>query len=90
MDYDTAYGKVQQLKKFYKNLVWFGIVTAIIIGNNWLDNGFHHRFFGGRLLLAIWAIILIIKAFSLFVLDDKWEKEILEKELKKTKESVDF
>ncbi|AZA67160.1 hypothetical protein EG345_22535 [Chryseobacterium carnipullorum] len=30
MDYNSAYERVTQLKKFYKSLLWFGIVAGII------------------------------------------------------------
>lgn len=90
MDYNTAYNRVQQLKKFYKNLIWFGIMAAIILGNDAFNNGIHYRIFGGHLLLTIWAIILTVKAFSLFVLDDEWEKKIIEKETHTNKKPIDF
>lgn len=90
MDYNTAYNRVQQLKKFYKNLIWFGIMAAIILGNDAFNNGIHYRIFGGHLLLIIWAVTLTVKAFSLFVLDDEWEKKIIEKETNTNKKPIDF
>ncbi len=90
MDYNRAYSRVQQLKKFYKNLMWFGIVAGIIIGNDWIKNGLHYNVFSGHLLLSIWALILIIKAFSLFVFDEVWEQEIIDKEISKNKKTTDL
>lgn len=90
MDYNNAYNRVQQLKKFYKNLMWFGIVAAIIIGNDWIKNGMHYNLLSGHLILTIWAIFIIIKAFSLFVFDSTWERRIMENELKKNKKPIDF
>ncbi|MEG0928197.1 2TM domain-containing protein [Chryseobacterium sp.] len=90
MDYNRAHSRVQQLKKFYKNLMWFGIVAGIIIGNDFIKNGMHYNILSGHLILTIWAIFIIIKAVSLFVFDDSWEKEIINKEFKKEKKPIDF
>lgn len=90
MDYTTASNRVQQLKKFYKNLMWFGIITVIVLGNDWFKDGLHYKMFGGHIFLTIWAIVLAIKAFSLFVLDEEWEKKILEKEAAKNKKTIDY
>ncbi|ROH98968.1 hypothetical protein EGI16_20680 [Chryseobacterium sp. G0240] len=90
MDYNRAYDRVQQLKKFYKNLFWFGIIAAVIIGNDWFNDGLHYKIFGGHLLLTIWALILMVKAFSLFVFGDEWERKIMDKEAGKNKKTIDF
>jgi hypothetical protein len=90
MDYNRAYGRVQQLKKFYKNLMWFVIAAGIIIGNDWIQNGLHDNVFSGHLILTIWALILVIKAFSLFVFDEEWEKEIMDREISKNKKTKDL
>ena len=90
MDYNNAYNRVQQLKKFYKNLMWFGIVSAIIIGNDWFNDELHYRIFGGHLFLAIWALFLGIKAVSLFIFNDEWEKEMMRKETQKNKKAIVF
>ncbi|AYZ14427.1 hypothetical protein EGY05_21980 [Chryseobacterium arthrosphaerae] len=90
MDYNSAYNRVQKLKKFYKNLIWFGIITAIVLGNDWLNNEIHYKIFGGHLLLSIWAIILTVKAFSLFVFDNEWERKIIENETQNNKKTADF
>jgi ABC-type multidrug transport system permease subunit len=48
--------------------MWFAIISAVIIGNDWLNDGIHYKIFGGHLFLTIWAIILVVKAFFLFFL----------------------
>lgn len=90
MDYNRAHNRVRQLKKFYKNLMWFGIVAGIIMGNDLIKNGLHYNVLSGHLILTIWAIFIIIKAISLFVFDDSWEKKIMDKEFKKDKKPIDF
>ncbi|OCA71101.1 hypothetical protein BBH99_03440 [Chryseobacterium contaminans] len=90
MDYNSASNRVQQLKKFYKNLMWFGIISVIILGNDWFNDELHYRILGGHLFLAIWALILGIKAISLFIFNDEWEKEMIEKEAGKNKKTIDF
>ncbi|SFN88172.1 2TM domain-containing protein [Chryseobacterium oleae] len=91
MDYDSAYERVTQLKKFYKSLLWFGIVAGIIFFNDIFENGtFDFSLFDGSVILVIWGIFLTIKAVKLFLLDSEWEKGIIEKEMKKNKKSIDF
>ncbi|SHG26374.1 2TM domain-containing protein [Chryseobacterium sp. OV279] len=91
MDYDSAYERVTQLKKFYKSLLWFGIVAGIIFFDDIFENGtFDFSLFDGSVILVIWGIFLIIKAVKLFLLDSEWEKGIIEKEMKKNKKSIDF
>ncbi|REC80524.1 hypothetical protein DRF60_02120 [Chryseobacterium elymi] len=91
MNYDSAYERVTQLKKFYKNLLWFGIVTGIIFFNDFFENGkFDFSLFDGSVILVIWGIILTVKAVKLFLLDTEWERGIIEKEMKKNKKSIHF
>lgn len=91
MKYNQAYERVQQLKKFYRNLVWFGIVTVIIAVRNYYRTGdFERSIFSGSFILTIWGIILAVKAVKLFVLNNEWENKILEDELKKTKKPIHF
>lgn len=78
-----TYSRVQQLKKFYKNLMWFGIIAVILIGKDWLQDDLQYAIFGGHLLLAIWAIVLIFKGISLFIFNNEWERKMLEKETAK-------
>jgi hypothetical protein len=91
MNYDNAYERVTQLKKFYKSLLWFGIVAGIIFFNDVFENGkLDFSLFDGSVILLIWGIILTVKAVKLFLLDDEWERDIMEKELKKNKKSIHF
>lgn len=91
MDYNTAYERVNKIKKFYKSLLWFGIIAGIILLNDFLKDHFAGiNIFSGYLFLIIWAIILTVKAVKLFVFDAEWEKELIEKELGKNKKPIDF
>jgi len=91
MNYNQAQQRVQDLKKFYKNILWFGIVAFIIYFNDIFEKGiFNFSQWNGSIILAIWGIILIVKAVKLFLLDSEWEKNLIEKEMRKSKESVKF
>ena len=91
MDYNQAQQRVNDLKKFYKNLLWFGIVSLIIFFNDVFEKGrFNITLLDGSIFLAIWAIVLTVKAVKLFVLNSEWEKKILQEEMKKTKRSIQF
>ncbi|RXM50797.1 MULTISPECIES: 2TM domain-containing protein [unclassified Chryseobacterium] len=90
MDYNRAYDRVQKLKKFYKNLMWFGIISVIILEDDWFNDELRYQLFGGHLFLGIWALILVIKAISLFIFNDEWEREIMEKEVGKNNKTIDF
>jgi hypothetical protein len=63
--------------------MWFGIISAIILGNDWFKDELQYKMFGGHLLLAVWALFLGIKAISLFIFNDSWEHKMLEKETRK-------
>ncbi|WP_347217477.1 2TM domain-containing protein [Chryseobacterium sp.] len=90
MDYNEAYNRVKKLKKFYKNLIWFGIISAVIIGDDLFNNEVYYKIWGGHLILTIWALFLIMDAVSLFVFNDQWEKKIMENENRKNKKTIDF
>lgn len=91
MDYNSAQERVNQLKKFYKSLLWFGIVAGIIFFDDIFENGgIDFSLFNGSVILVIWGIILMVKAVKLFLLDAEWESSIIEKEMKKSKKSIDF
>lgn len=91
MDYNQAYERVNQIKKFYKNLMWFGIVAVIIYFNDIFENGkIDFTQFNGSIILTIWGIILIVKAIKLFVFNTDWERKILEEEMRKEKKPINF
>ncbi|OCA69376.1 hypothetical protein BBI01_14605 [Chryseobacterium artocarpi] len=90
MNYNNTNNRVQQLKKFYKNLMWFGIITGIVIGNDLIREGFHYNVLSGHFILTVWALILVVKAISLFVFNDEWERKIIEKEEDKNKKMIDL
>ncbi|UHO38293.1 2TM domain-containing protein [Chryseobacterium capnotolerans] len=90
MDYNRAYERVKQLKKFYKHLMWFGIISVIMIGNDWFNDEMHYQIFGGHLFLGVWALILVMKGVSLFIFNDEWEKETIEKEVGKNKKTINY
>lgn len=91
MDYNQAQERVNQLKKFYKNLTWFAIISVFLFFNDVFENGrFDFTFFNGSIILTIWAIILTVKAVKLFILNSDWERKILDEELKKSKQPINF
>ncbi|MDN5396508.1 MAG: 2TM domain-containing protein [Chryseobacterium sp.] len=91
MDYNSAYERVTQLKKFYKSLLWFGIVAGIIFFDDLFENGsINFSLFDGSFILVIWGIFLTVKAVKLFLLDAEWERTVMEKEMRKGKKNIDF
>jgi hypothetical protein len=91
MDYNQAQQRVNGLKKFYKSLLWFGIVAVIIFADDVWEKGiFNFSLWDGSVILLIWGIILTVKAVKLFILDSDWERDIIEKEMRKSKETLKF
>lgn len=91
MNYNQAQQRVSELKKFYKNLLWFGIISLIILYDDIIEKGiFNFSVWNGSVILLIWGIILMTKAVRLFVLDGEWEREVMEKEMNKTKKPIQF
>ncbi|MBV8327063.1 2TM domain-containing protein [Chryseobacterium sp.] len=96
MDYNSAYTRTTQLKKFYRSLLFFAVVAVLIIPNDFFERNIFEdhiikiRLFDGYTILAIWALILTIKAVKLFLFDSEWEKDMIERELKKDKQPIDF
>lgn len=89
MDYNQAQQRVNDLKKFYKSLLWFGIVAVIIFADDIWEKGiFNFSLWDGSVILLIWGIILTVKAVKLFILDSDWERDIIEKEMRKSKETL--
>ena len=91
MNYNNAQQRVKDLKSFYKNCFWFGIVALIILFRKVIKHGdFAEAISTGSLILTIWGVILAVKAVKLFVLNSDWENKMLEEELKKTKRPINF
>ncbi|MDR6921331.1 MULTISPECIES: 2TM domain-containing protein [Chryseobacterium] len=91
MNYNNAYTRVEKLKKFYKNLLWFTIVAGVLLLRKYMKYGtLDFSVTGGSLLLTIWGIVLTVKAVDLFIFDDQWERGIVEKHFKNNKKSIDF
>jgi hypothetical protein len=91
MNYNQAQQRVQDLKRFYKNILWFGIVAFIIYFDDIFEKGIlNFSQWNGSIILMVWGIILIVKAVKLFLLDSEWEKDVIEKEMKKSKEPIKF
>lgn len=83
MNNNKTYNRAQQLKKFYKNLMWFGIIAVVMLGNDWLKGELQDKMFGGHLLLVIWAVYLGIKGISLFTINEDLDQNMMEKEMGK-------
>ncbi|MCS3530191.1 2TM domain-containing protein [Chryseobacterium sp. JUb7] len=91
MDYNQAVKRVKELKRFYKSLLWFGIVAAIVYFDDIFEKGrIDFSLYDGSIIFLIWGIILTVKAVKLFVFDSEWENEIIEREVKKSKEPINF
>ncbi len=91
MDYNQAQHRVKDLKKFYKSFLWFGIVAFIIFSDDVFEKGiFNFSLCDGSVILAIWGIILTVKAVKLFLLDSEWERGVIEKEMGKSKQPIKF
>jgi len=91
MDYNQAQERVNQLKKFYKGLLWFAIIAGIVFFNDIFEEGrINFSLLNGSIIFVIWGIILTVKAVKLFILDSDWEREIIEKEMRKSKNPHQF
>lgn len=91
MNYNLAQQRVNDLKKFYKSALWFGIIAFILFFDDIFEKGiFNFSLWDGSLILLIWGGILAGRAVKLFIFDAEWEKRIIEKEMKNTKEPIRF
>lgn len=91
MNYNQAQQRVHNLKKFYKSVLWFGIVAFIIFFDDIFEKGiFNFSLWNGSVILVIWGIILTVKAVKLFLLDSEWERDVMEKEMRKSKDPLNF
>ncbi|WP_144283101.1 2TM domain-containing protein [Chryseobacterium echinoideorum] len=85
MNHTSAQQRVKELKSFYKNCMWFGIVAIIILGRNfikWINTDYT---FHGSLVLTVWAVVLTVKAVKLFVLNSEWEQNAIKNEMNNLK-----
>jgi len=91
MNYNQAVQSVKELKKFYKSLLWFGIVAGIVYFRNISEKGkFDFSMYDGSVIFVIWGIILTVKAAKLFIFDAEWENDRMVREIRKSKETVNF
>lgn len=91
MDTNFAYERVQEIKKFYKSLIWFVAVTAFIFIKNFIKIiELEQPRYIGLSIIGLWAILLSIRAMKLFVFNSDWEKKIYDEELKKSKKQNYF
>ncbi|WP_262150280.1 2TM domain-containing protein [Chryseobacterium foetidum] len=91
MEYQTAQQRVKELKSFYKNCMWFGIVALFIFTRRFVKYGdFTEAISTGSMILTIWGIIIAVKAVKLFVLNSEWEEKVLQNEINKSKKPINF
>lgn len=91
MEYQTAQQRVKELKSFYKNCMWFGIVALFIFTRRFIKYGdFTEAISTGSIILTIWGIIIAVKAVKLFVLNSEWEEKVLQNEINKGKKPINF
>lgn len=91
MEYQTAQQRVKELKSFYKNCMWFGIVALFIFTRRFVKYGdFTEAISTGSIILTIWGIVIAVKAVKLFVLNSEWEEKVLQNEINKGKKPINF
>lgn len=91
MNFNNAQQRVKDLKSFYKNCMWFGIVALIVFFRRFIKTGdLSQSMVSGSIILTVWGIILAVKTVKLFVLNVEWENKVLEEELSKTKKPINF
>jgi len=91
MEYQNAQQRVKELKSFYKNCMWFGIVALFIFTRRFVKYGdFTEAISTGSIILTIWGIIIAVKAVKLFVLNSEWEEKVLQNEINKSKKPINF
>jgi len=91
MDYETASERTNSIRKFYKSIFIFALFAVLITPDDIFgEKIIHFRLFDRYTILGIWGFILLIKAVKLFLFDSQWEREMIEKELKKEKKPIDY
>lgn len=82
--YELAAERVKKIRKFYTSLGIFFIVLIILYGSKFLKYGFPNwsdlQF---SAIFAVWGLILAIRGIKLFFFNSDWEKDMINKELKK-------
>lgn len=82
--YELAAERVKKIRKFYTSLAVFFIVLVLLYGSRFLKYGFPNwsdlQF---SAIFAIWGLILAIRGIKLFFFNSDWEKDMINKELKK-------
>ncbi len=81
MNHTITQQRVKDLKSFYTNCIWFGIVAVIILGRNFIKWMTTDYTFHGSIILIVWAIILLVKALKLFILNSEWEQNVIKNEM---------
>lgn len=85
MNYDNAKQRVKELQSFYKNFIWFIIISVTILFRNYDQYEQTNYIYPGSIIFMIWGIILTVKAVKLFILNAEWENKIIEEEIRKVK-----
>lgn len=81
--FEVAAERVKEIKKFYTNLAIFIVVSMAIVFWHFQKTGNLEVNLGRSFIIIVWAIILAVRAIKLFLLNADWEKDMLNKELKK-------
>ena len=81
--FEFASERVKAIKKFYSSLAIFIVVSLAIVLWHFQKIGNFEMNLGRLFIIIVWAIILAIRAIKLFLLNSDWEKDMLNKELKK-------
>lgn len=82
--YELAAERVKKIRKFYTGIAVFLIVLVLSYGNQFFYHGFPNwsnlQF---SFVFAIWGLIIAIRGIKLFFFNSDWEKDMINKELKK-------
>ncbi len=82
--YEIAVERVKNIRKFYTSVVVFIIIFGVIYGIRFFKYGFSNLdHIQVSWIFIIWGLLLAIRGFKLFFLNSDWEKEMINKELKK-------
>ncbi|MBP1166516.1 MULTISPECIES: 2TM domain-containing protein [unclassified Chryseobacterium] len=91
MDYEAAQTRTHNIRKFYKSIFIFALFAVLIIPDDIFgEKMIRFHLFDRYTILAIWGFIILVKAVKLFLFDSEWEKDMIEKELKKEKKPINY